>query len=118
MKGLDVVAELSRMLNEELTKIPITDYRYRFEGVEKEVIDLSTLPDKLISPYISCYVHECYLGKDLSLINIGDIVGYNGNFNWSRLMELEFENRAKELNCTIKNWSENKIAFTQFIPFN
>ena len=116
MEGLDMVSELSRMLNEELIKIPITDYRFRFEGVEKEVIDLSTLPDKLIAPYFGCDLSECYVGKDLSSINIGDIFGYNGNFNWNRLMELEFDNRAKYLNCTIKNWSQHNIAFTQFLP--
>lgn len=116
MEGLDVVSELTRLLNEELDKIPITDYRYNFKGVEKEVIDLSTLPDKLIAPYFGCDISECYVGKNLSLINIGDIVGYNGNFNWSRLMELEFENRAKELNCTTKIWSQHNIAFTQFLP--
>ncbi len=105
-----------KTLNVELIKIPISDYRYRFDNIEKEVIDLSTLPNKLIQPYFGCYIDQCNVGKDLSSINIGDIVGYNGGFNWSRLMELEFENKAKELNCIIKNWGEYNIAFTQFVP--
>lgn len=76
--------------------------------------NFSDLPLKLLGE-TGCFINECYSVRDFDIVNIGDIVEYNGEPTWNRLQELEIERRKSDLNCNIIIWEENRKVLMKFI---